>query len=100
MSASTAHQCHGLHFRPVGNLYLKGKTKGLMAYEALSEEDAGSERVQGYRSAFEQLGISTAVSRKTFDDLAARYPDDALIALHQGRLAEGQTGADIILDRK
>jgi adenylate cyclase len=100
VSASTAHQCHGLHFRPVGNLYLKGKTKGLMAYEALIHEDAASERIRDYRVAFEQLEASTAASQKTFDDLAARYPDDALIALHRGRLAAGQTGADITLDSK
>ena len=100
VAASTAHQCHSLHFRPVGNLYLKGKTKGLEAYEALSERDAASERVRCYRTAFEQLGESTVASRAAFDDLAEHYPDDSLIALHRRRLAEGQTGADIVLDSK
>lgn len=100
VSASTAHQCQGLHFRPVGNLYLKGKTKGLEAYEALSEEDAKSDRVRCYRTAFEQLETSTAASRSAFDNLAKHYPNDALIALHRQRLAEGQTGVDIVLDSK
>ena len=100
VSASTARQCQGLHFRPVGNLYLKGKTKGLEAYEALSEYDAASERVRGYQAAYKQLEEATEASSGAFNNLATDYPDDTLIALHRCRLANGQTGADIVLDSK
>ena len=100
VSGSTVERCQGLHFRPVGNLYLKGKAMGLGAYEALSEEEAASERVHAYRTAFEELKSSAAGARSIFDDLATRYPDDELIALHRRRLANGHTGADIVLDKK
>jgi len=100
VSGSTVSQCKDLHFRPVGTLYLKGKTKGLEAYEALTEKDAASERVQSYRAAYKQLEAAKSPSRSAFDKLAEGYPDDALIALHRRRLADGQSGTDIILDSK
>ncbi len=100
VSGSTAERCQELHFRPVGNLYLKGKTVGLEAYEALSEQDAASERVRDYRTAFEKLEASAADAHGIFDDLAERYPEDALVALHRRRLADGEIGADIVLDQK
>ncbi|MGH1478752.1 MAG: CHASE2 domain-containing protein [Geminicoccales bacterium] len=100
VSTSTVEQCEGLHFRPIGNLYLKGKANGLLTFEALSEEDGESKQVRRYRAAFDQLATATDRAAHAFDDLATAYPDDALIALHQRRLAEGQIGVDIVLDRK
>ncbi|MDJ0958536.1 MAG: hypothetical protein QNI91_16840 [Arenicellales bacterium] len=35
-----------------------------------------------------------------FTDLANRYPDDPLVVLHVHRLAQGQSGALIVLDEK
>ena len=100
VSGSTVERCQGLHFRPVGSLYLKGKAIGLDAYEVVSEESADSDRVHAYRSAFDKLKASDDEAQGIFDDLALVYPDDALIALHQRRLANGQTGIDIVLDNK
>jgi adenylate cyclase len=100
VAGSTRSQCQGLHFRPVGNLYLKGKTEGLEAFEALPEGEAHSQRIQDYEAAFRCLETSTVESRGAFDRLAERYPADALIALHRKRLAAGQTGTDIVLESK
>ncbi|MEZ5935208.1 MAG: adenylate/guanylate cyclase domain-containing protein [Alphaproteobacteria bacterium] len=100
VAASTADQCPDLHFRPIGRLFLKGKTKGLMAFEPITGEEAGSPQNRAYCAAFTLLEREDEDSRKAFDGLAADHPDDALIALHHRRLAEHQTGADIVLDKK
>ncbi|MEL6962369.1 MAG: adenylate/guanylate cyclase domain-containing protein, partial [Pseudomonadota bacterium] len=100
VAESTVRQCQDFDFRPVGRLYLKGKTKGLLAFEAITKETANSPRIRDYRMAFALLEQDQADSRTTFDDLANAYPNDAVIALHQQRLAENQMGVDIVLDRK
>jgi adenylate cyclase len=100
VSGSTRRQCQGLHFRSVGTLYLYGKTEGLEAFEALSEEEAQTRRISDYETAFRHLETSTIEGRRAFDHLADHYPDDALIAFHQQRLAKGQSGTDIILENK
>lgn len=100
VAESTVRQCPDFAFRPVGRLYLKGKTKGLLAYEAITKEMADSAQIRDYCSAFDLLEQDKAESRTTFDELADVYPDDALIALHHQRLADNQMGVDIVLDRK
>ena len=100
VSGSTRRQCQGLHFRSVGTLYLHGKTEGLEAFEALTDEEARTQRIQEYETAFRHLETSPIDGRRVFDRLADHYPDDALIAFHQRRLAKGQSGTDIILENK
>lgn len=100
VAGSTVRQCSGLGFRPVGNLYLHGKTEGLEAFEALSEHEAESQRISDYHAAFQRLDGSPDAGREAFDRLAEKYPDDPLIALHQQRLAEGQTTTDVVLKEK
>ncbi|MGI9451353.1 MAG: adenylate/guanylate cyclase domain-containing protein, partial [Geminicoccaceae bacterium] len=100
VSGSTRRQCQGLHFRSVGTLYPYGKKEGLEAFEALSDEGARTQRTQDYETAFRHLVTSTIEGRRAFDHLADHYPDDALIAFHQQRLAKGQSGTDIILENK
>jgi len=97
---STASRCQGVRFRSVGKLYLHGKSEGLSAFEALSEEEAQTQRIQDYETAFRHVEASTIEGCDAFDRLAGHYPDDALIAFHQKRLAEGQSGTDINLESK
>ena len=100
VAGSTARQCSNLQFRPVGNLYLHGKTEGLEAFEALFEQEAESQRIRDYRAAFQQLDKSPYAAREAFARLAEQYPDDPLIALHRKRLADGQNGTDVVLKEK
>ena len=100
VAQSTAEHCPDVHFRPIGKLYLKGKTQGLLAFEPLTEDEAKSPLIRDYCNAFQLMERSDEKSRSAFDTLAEDYPDDALIALHRKRLAENQTGADIVLDKK
>lgn len=100
VAGSTTRQCPSLHFRPVGNLYLKGKTEGLEAFEALDEDEAASERVRDYRAAFQLLETESPEGRDAFERLAESHADDALVAFHQQRLAAGQSGVDIVMDKK
>ncbi|MGI9492209.1 MAG: adenylate/guanylate cyclase domain-containing response regulator, partial [Geminicoccaceae bacterium] len=63
-------------------------------------EEARTRRIQDYETAFQHLETSTTEARHAFDRLVDDYPDDALIAFHQHRLAKGQSGTDVILENK
>ncbi|MCH9670845.1 MAG: response regulator [Gammaproteobacteria bacterium] len=93
VSTDTAARCEGLDFRPVGTLLLKGKTRSIDAFEPLQEGVAHSERIQAYRRGFALLVAEDNSARDAFQALHATYSEDPLIALHNKRLLDGESGA-------
>lgn len=100
ISAFTVAGCPDFIGRPVGTLVLKGKTKGIEAFEPLTETEAGSSAVAAYRAAFDLLERRDPGADRAFAALAASYPDDPLAALHLKRLQRGETGTTIVMTEK
>ncbi len=85
--------------RPVGTLMLKGKTKGVQAYEPITGATANATADQ-YRAAFEGLSAASPEALPAFEALADSAPDDPLTAFHLHRLRAGETGATVTLTDK
>ncbi|MDD5028702.1 MAG: adenylate/guanylate cyclase domain-containing protein [Rhodoferax sp.] len=100
VSESTVAQCPGFVGRPVGRLLLKGKTEAVQVYEPLTQDEAQSERVISYRSAYALLQAQQPAAQDAFARLHQNYPDDTLIAYHANRLAAGDTGTLVVMKNK
>lgn len=97
----------GVTARPVGRLVLKGKTEALKVYEPLTAETpAGYAPLAAYQAAYEAMAQGRAEAVAHFAQLAARFPDDPLVRLHQRRLqglepaAVAERADRIVLDDK
>jgi len=88
----------GMRVRPIGRLVLKGKTQGVLTFEPV--DHLPEDQVAAYEAAYELLKEEHANAPKAFEELAAIYPDDKLVAMHAGRLAGGTTGETIVLKEK
>ncbi len=100
VSGDTVARCTGIEFRPVGEPVLKGRSEQLTVYEPLAEGALEPDAVAGYLAAYERLQRGDADALGAFRDLAARYPDDRLIAMHLERLERGESGPRIVLKGK
>jgi len=100
IAATTVEQCPHLPFRPIAALTVKGKKIPVEVFEPITPEAAESDRVKEYLAAFELLKTDSEEAKTAFRILAEKYPDDAAIALHNKRLARGETGIRIVLTRK
>lgn len=100
ISKTTKERCSAEIFRPIGRLMLKGKSKAIEAFEPLNKAKASTEQLREYLEAYELLERDDPSAADAFRALAARYPDDPLVAFHLGRLSEGQIGTTIIMTGK
>ncbi len=100
VSQNIRERCRNFSGRPVGTLILKGKTKGIDAYEPLSEAELNSPRVQAYLDAFEKLKAGSDLAHGMFMKLQSDYPDDPLIQFHSKRIMNNETGTVVIMAKK
>ncbi|MFQ5936889.1 MAG: response regulator [Acidiferrobacterales bacterium] len=100
VSSTTAQRCQDVKFRPIGSLVLKGKTQPVEAFEPMVIEESDTVSRSAYLDAYEQMRSGESNALSAFDDLARRYPEDALAHFHAKRLAVGATGTEIILTEK
>ena len=98
VSGNTASRCHGISFRPVGNLLLKGKAQELEAFEPIPRNDSGRAPLDEYNVAFALLQKSDPNALSEFIALREAYPEDPLAAFHAKRLSTGKNGTIIVLD--
>jgi adenylate cyclase len=92
--------CHGITFRPMGSVILKGKTEALDVWEPLQDGAASDEFLARYTAAYAAVRDHDDGARALFAGLAADFPDDPLIAFHHERLREGETGIKIKMTEK
>jgi len=92
--------CHGITFRPMGSVILKGKTEALDVWEPLQDGSVSDEFLKRYTTAYEAVRDHKECARQMFADLAGDFPDDPLIAFHYERLREGETGVKIKMTEK
>lgn len=97
VAASTAEQCQGITFRPVGVLWLRGRTTGTEVYQPVRETDPPFLWCGEYQALYEALREGDADAHRRLGELFDRYPDDPLLALHAARAARGEQGVDIIV---
>jgi class 3 adenylate cyclase len=90
----------GLHFRPIGDVMLKGKDKALSLYEPLDATSWQTPRVQTYMRAFSALQAKESQAVTIFAELLASYPDDPLVLFHNERIARGELSSVIRMDEK
>lgn len=100
VSAETASRVPGFHGRPVGTLWLKGKSQGTQAFEPLPPTSKGSGALQAYLEAYELLTVEHPTTLERFETLCERYPGDSLAQFHLNRLKAGQSGTQIVLHEK
>jgi adenylate cyclase len=100
VAGSTEAQCPELRFRPIGTIFLKGKTQGIETFEPIDERDGCALKVAAYCAAFTELRQGQAEARESFACLARQHPKDPLIALHAKRSAAGEVGTELVMSDK
>lgn len=96
VAASAAQQCDGMVFRPIGVLWLRGKTAGTEVYQPLRENEPARAWRDEYLKAYEALRErEPGYARRRLEELAGRYPGDTLVELHLARIARGEQRVDI-----
>jgi class 3 adenylate cyclase len=100
VSGTTAERCQDVKFRPIGSLVLKGKTQPVEAFEPMVIEESDTVSRSAYLNAYEHMRSGKRNALSALEDLARRYPEDALTRFHAGRLAAGETGTRIFLTEK
>jgi len=97
VAASAAAQCDGVAFRPIGVLWLRGKTTGTEVYQPLAGDDPALGWLAEYQTAYQSMRDEDPAAVDHIRDLAARHPEDPLAALHADRAGRGERGVDIRL---
>ena len=93
--------CHGIPFRPLGSVVVKGKTVGIAVWEPLHESDSSrSEFLDRYGAAFAQLERLAPEAVDLFAALNEEDPTDPCVALYLNRLRRGVHGAELVLADK
>jgi adenylate cyclase len=95
---SVAARVPGFTGRPVGDLFLRGRSEPLRAFEPLSSEEFQSETTRAYLKAFGKLEAGDPSALAAFAALLGLRGDDQLVSFHLKRLLNGATGGRIVLD--
>lgn len=83
--------------RPIGTLLLKGKEKGIEAFEPLPPTVSQSQGIERYREAFGLLAKGDPNAVQSFAACVGADADDRLATFHLRRLLAGQTGPVVAL---
>jgi adenylate cyclase len=92
-------QCH--KFRLIADFIVKGRHSPITVFEPVVQEDVDCERIVRYEAALAVL--QTGLLEAAAADLAAlhrEFPEDACVAFHCRRLAEGERGTLIVMAEK
>lgn len=90
IAETTVELCRNTGFRPIGTLFLRGKSVGVETFEPLSESSSPeSPQVRQYRQAYRLLQNEDERAHAAFQALLADYPEDSLVVLHAKRLDDG-----------
>jgi adenylate cyclase len=84
----------------LGTLVLKGKEKGIRAYEPLANGIGQTDATAAYLAAFEKLEAGDPTAVQGFAALVGTHGDDALATFHLKRLLAGERGSTVVLDVK
>jgi adenylate cyclase len=97
VSEATRALCHGILFRPLGTVTVKGRSSGTPVWEPALEDTPYLAR---YREAWEKLASQAPEALTLFAALNQENPDDRCVAMYLERLYRGETGAELVLAEK
>ncbi len=100
VSEATVSQCHGIHFRPVANLVLPGKTRGITTFMPVAADGFDSDLHQQYSEAYDLLGQGDPQALQAFAEIAATNPDDTLVNLHHQRCQSNELNTTLVIREK
>jgi adenylate cyclase len=101
VSEATRALCHGIAFRPLGSVVVKGKTVGIAVWEPLHADDGGrAEFFTRYGAAFAKLEGLAPEAIDLFAALNEEDPSDPCVALYLDRLRRGEHGVELVLSDK
>ncbi len=100
VSGETKQLCHGIAFRPIASVVLKGKTEALDLWEPLQEGARGPDFLAAYGRAYDRLRAGEPDAASLFATLAAEYPDDPCTLLHVQRLRDGASDVKMVMTEK
>ena len=90
VSEAIVENCPDLHFRPIGELLLKGKTESLKIYEPLKNPYAD---MVAYEEAYKALETGHKESAiEAFTRIINQNGSDVLVQFHINRLKRGESG--------
>jgi adenylate cyclase len=92
--------CHGITFRPIGSVILKGKTETLDVWEPLHDGAYSEDYLTRYQRAFDAAREHHADALSPFAALAKERPDDPLAQFYLERLSQGEAGTKIKMTEK
>jgi adenylate cyclase len=100
VSENTVEHIDNFKGRPIGTLMLKGKEKGIVAFEPISDQSAQSDATNNYVEAFELMAIEDPKAKQSFATHVGSVESDTLATFHLQRLLIGETGVKIVLSGK
>jgi adenylate cyclase len=100
ISESTVNQCKGTVFRPIGRLFLKGKSIGVNVFEPIDISANRAADCSSYLEAYQKMENCEAGAFDAFAKLAAQFGDDYLVSFHLNRLQKGESGTTIVMKEK
>lgn len=100
ISGTTANRCVVNAFRPIGEIWLKGKNQSIEAYEPLSKKMLSKIDAIGYQEAYSLLKQNDLSALEVFSKLVSDNPSDHLSKFHLSRLQGGENGTKIYLQNK
>jgi adenylate cyclase len=101
VSEATLSACGPFDVRPVGRLVLKGKRMALQVFEPLPDPmPPGYAPAAPYQIAYQAVRSRDAGATELFNRLREAYPSDPLVVLYCARLAQDETGDEIVFSAK
>ncbi len=100
ISGATAAAVPDFIGRPVGTLFLKGKTEGIDAFAPTATDTGDTTNGQAYMTAYDLLQKGDTAAEAAFAAIVDACPTDALAQFHLRRLQQGKTGTTIVLQSK
>ena len=93
-------QCPSIHFRPIGDIVLKGKKTPVTLFNPVTAQQANTEIYKDYLHAYEQLKKGSPDAPSLFQNLQARDPQDPLVQFHMQRIQSGLCSTLIVMEDK
>ncbi|MFT5505784.1 MAG: adenylate cyclase [Gammaproteobacteria bacterium] len=100
VSESTVKQCHGIYFRSVATLILRGKKLGIKTYLPIVDKRTQNTLAIMYEQAYNLLSDNDPTSTTLLNELDHLYPGDPLVNLHLSRINEGADSTTMLIRKK
>ena len=93
-------QCPDLHFRPIGEVVLKGKLTGVVLYNPVSDTEASEPLHSRYLEVYGLLRTDHPNAKEAVCQLHHDYPDDPLTRFHFDRVNSGIVSSRVVMEDK